>query len=83
MRFYSVSSAKHKSPELTPAQSPITPSLGQRLPIVGTPQQIQHRPSISPPPTTFNPIIYGNDVDSVDVATRVAMVFEIILIILF
>lgn len=27
-----------------------------------------------PPPTTFNPFIYGNDVDSVDVATRVAMV---------
>lgn len=26
------------------------------------------------PPATFNPFIYGNDVDSVDVATRVAMV---------
>ncbi|CAM1324954.1 MADD (predicted) [Pycnogonum litorale] len=27
-----------------------------------------------PPTTEFNPFIYGNDVDSVDVATRVAMV---------
>lgn len=27
-----------------------------------------------PPMTGFNPLIYGNDVDSVDVATRVAMV---------
>lgn len=26
--------------------------------------------------TGFNPLIYGNDVDSVDVATRVAMVIE-------
>jgi hypothetical protein len=26
------------------------------------------------PATTYNPFIYGNDVDSVDVATRVAMV---------
>lgn len=26
------------------------------------------------PPATFNPFIYGNDIDSVDVATRVAMV---------
>lgn len=25
--------------------------------------------------TGFNPLIYGNDVDSVDVATRVAMVY--------
>jgi hypothetical protein len=28
--------------------------------------------------TGFNPLIYGNDVDSVDVATRVAMVSTII-----
>jgi len=28
-------------------------------------------------PTSFNPLIYGNDVDSVDVATRIAMVCPI------
>ena len=31
-----------------------------------------HHPQ--PPTTGFNPFIYGNDVDSVDIATRVAMV---------
>jgi len=30
--------------------------------------------------TGFNPLIYGNDVDSVDVATRVAMVLQKLLI---
>jgi len=34
----------------------------------------QRRDSFSSPATGFNPLIYGNDVDSVDVATRVAMV---------
>lgn len=34
----------------------------------------QGQPFIAPPPASFNPFIYGNDVDSVDVATRVAMV---------
>ena len=29
---------------------------------------------VSLPSTTYNPFIYGNDVDSVDIATRVAMV---------
>uniref|UniRef100_A0A671T3G4 MAP kinase-activating death domain protein n=1 Tax=Sinocyclocheilus anshuiensis TaxID=1608454 RepID=A0A671T3G4_9TELE len=32
------------------------------------------RDKASPSSTEFNPLIYGNDVDSVDVATRVAMV---------
>lgn len=35
------------------------------------------RPSLTGPQTqgnVFNPFIYGNDVDSVDIATRVAMV---------
>ena len=32
--------------------------------------------------TGFNPLIYGNDVDSVDVATRVAMVILLVLIFL-
>ena len=31
----------------------------------------------SPSVCGFNPFIYGNDVDSVDVATRVAMVSEL------
>ncbi|XP_054268868.1 MAP kinase-activating death domain protein isoform X4 [Macrosteles quadrilineatus] len=31
-------------------------------------------PGAQYPPASFNPFIYGNDVDSVDVATRVAMV---------
>uniref|UniRef100_A0A146KS47 MAP kinase-activating death domain protein n=1 Tax=Lygus hesperus TaxID=30085 RepID=A0A146KS47_LYGHE len=31
-------------------------------------------PGHPPPPQSFNPFIYGNDVDSVDIATRVAMV---------
>ena len=30
-------------------------------------------------PTAFNPLIYGNDVDSVDVATRIAMVLHVFL----
>ena len=34
----------------------------------------QRRDSFSSVTTGFNPLIYGNDVDSVDVATRVAMV---------
>ena len=31
------------------------------------------------PPSGFNPLIYGNDIDSVDIATRVAMVTTVIL----
>ncbi|XP_074853391.1 MAP kinase-activating death domain protein isoform X22 [Carettochelys insculpta] len=44
---------------------------GQDIPLLmGRPQNgLQSTPS-----TEFNPLIYGNDVDSVDVATRVAMV---------
>ncbi|XP_069682984.1 MAP kinase-activating death domain protein isoform X2 [Periplaneta americana] len=42
-------------------------------------QQLEQVPQLHPQPTSaattgFNPFIYGNDVDSVDVATRVAMV---------
>ncbi len=37
------------------------------------PEMWQRRDSFSSA-TGFNPLIYGNDVDSVDVATRVAMV---------
>lgn len=32
------------------------------------------RESMTTTSTGFNPLIYGNDIDSVDVATRVAMV---------
>ncbi|NXT57771.1 MADD protein, partial [Pluvianellus socialis] len=44
---------------------------GQEVPLLlGRP----HNDLQSTPSTEFNPLIYGNDVDSVDVATRVAMV---------
>ncbi|XP_036440157.1 MAP kinase-activating death domain protein isoform X10 [Colossoma macropomum] len=42
---------------------------GQELPLLPP-----GRDKSSPSSTEFNPLIYGNDVDSVDVATRVAMV---------
>uniref|UniRef100_A0A8C8K0P8 MAP kinase-activating death domain protein n=1 Tax=Oncorhynchus tshawytscha TaxID=74940 RepID=A0A8C8K0P8_ONCTS len=42
---------------------------GQELPLLPPGQN-----KASPSSTEFNPLIYGNDVDSVDVATRVAMV---------
>lgn len=69
----SVSSARHKSPE--PPVNQIPQSIPSRSPVSpGSPFQ---RPSISPPPSAaFNPLVYGNDVDSVDVATRVAMVLK-------
>jgi hypothetical protein len=35
---------------------------------------VPYQQSTSAAATGFNPFIYGNDVDSVDVATRVAMV---------
>ncbi|NXO00310.1 MADD protein, partial [Rhinopomastus cyanomelas] len=44
---------------------------GQELPLLLGRQQNDLQ---STPSTEFNPLIYGNDVDSVDVATRVAMV---------
>ena len=43
------------------------------------PEMWQRRDSFSST-TGFNPLIYGNDVDSVDVATRVAMVRVIFLL---
>ncbi|GCB80473.1 hypothetical protein scyTo_0017190 [Scyliorhinus torazame] len=42
----------------------------QELSVGGRPRDEQ----TSTPSTEFNPLIYGNDVDSVDIATRVAMV---------
>ncbi|KAM6068449.1 MAP kinase-activating death domain protein isoform 13-T14 [Theristicus caerulescens] len=44
---------------------------GQEVPLLLGRQQNDLQ---STPSTEFNPLIYGNDVDSVDVATRVAMV---------
>lgn len=64
----SVSTARHKSPE------PPNSAMQSRSPVSPAPPHTQ-RPSTSPtPPSAFNPFIYGNDIDSVDVATRVAMV---------
>ncbi|KRT80703.1 hypothetical protein AMK59_6081, partial [Oryctes borbonicus] len=69
----SVSTAR-KSPEQSPSPSPVFQHLSNRMFIGGSPS-ISPRNSMSPtPPPPFAPFIYGNDVDSVDVATRVAMV---------
>ncbi|KAI4462781.1 hypothetical protein MML48_4g00015086 [Holotrichia oblita] len=69
----SVSTAR-KSPEQSPSPSPVLQNLNNRMFIGGSPS-ISPRNSMSPtPPPAFAPFIYGNDVDSVDVATRVAMV---------
>lgn len=80
--LYSVSSAKHR-PSLdhsaghTPIHSPGTssprrPSLAISSHISSAPTSQKGSPQGNNP--SFNPFIYGNDVDSVDVATRVAMV---------
>ncbi|KAJ8911142.1 hypothetical protein NQ315_004432 [Exocentrus adspersus] len=71
----SVSKSKQSSDtELSPALSPVNTSLQQRLSI--TPPSPSYTPQARPstPSLGYNPFIYGNDVDSVDVATRVAMV---------
>ncbi|CAG9838073.1 unnamed protein product [Diabrotica balteata] len=69
----SVSKNKSSDSESTPAMSPVTPNLQPRLSL--TPQ-VPYIPPMRPPSPSagFNPFIYGNDIDSVDVATRVAMV---------
>nr|XP_023015235.1 MAP kinase-activating death domain protein [Leptinotarsa decemlineata] len=67
--------SRSRSPEsnLLPAASPVNAATQQRLSL--TPQ-VPYVPSSRPgtPSASYNPFIYGNDVDSVDVATRVAMV---------
>ncbi|XP_031781606.1 MAP kinase-activating death domain protein isoform X3 [Nasonia vitripennis] len=79
----SVSSAKHRpsldhtavghSPLNSPGtQSPRRPSLA--ISQMGSAPPSQKGSPQSNNPGVFNPFIYGNDVDSVDVATRVAMV---------
>lgn len=76
--LFSVSTVRHRSPDSTatsPAHSPSVSPYAQRMSISQAPPAIPHRQPLTPlPPTNFNPFIYGNDVDSVDVATRVAMV---------
>ncbi|CAG5077275.1 Similar to Rab3-GEF: MAP kinase-activating death domain protein (Drosophila melanogaster) [Cotesia congregata] len=79
-----ISSSRHRpsvdhgnSSQHSPISSPIasTASSPSRMsfssPVVQKPNQAQQQQQ---PPQPFNPFIYGNDVDSVDVATRVAMV---------
>ncbi|XP_066600178.1 MAP kinase-activating death domain protein [Prorops nasuta] len=86
----SVSSSKHRpsmdytyqspSPLNSPSMSissrrpSLSPSVGQQS--SASPQKVGS-PGMLPggqPSVPFNPFIYGNDVDSVDIATRVAMV---------
>lgn len=67
--------AKNKSDtEVSPVLSPVNPNIQQRLSITPPPPMYSPQPRPSTPSVGFNPFIYGNDVDSVDVATRVAMV---------
>ncbi|XP_063927974.1 MAP kinase-activating death domain protein isoform X3 [Zophobas morio] len=66
-----LSISRQKSPEPSPAHSPI---ISPKLSITPQTPMPPQRPVSPTPPTGFNPFIYGNDVDSVDVATRVAMV---------
>lgn len=71
--FYSISRNRSPEPEISPEVSPVKPGLQHRLSL--TPQVPYMPPNRPPTPSSgFNPFIYGNDVDSVDVATRVAMV---------
>lgn len=46
----------------------------QRLSLASSPHSTPHTSHGNSPSQPFNPLIYGNDVDSVDIATRVAMV---------
>ena len=78
---YSVSSAKHR-PSLDHTASPMNSS-GNSTPrrpslaishVSSTPSSQKASPSTANNPSIINPFVYGNDVDSVDVATRVAMV---------
>ncbi|XP_017780292.1 PREDICTED: MAP kinase-activating death domain protein isoform X2 [Nicrophorus vespilloides] len=65
-------SSHRKSPDISPSQTgqQQTFSNHRSSPVVSPRSSL----SPTPQPSAFNPFIYGNDVDSVDVATRVAMV---------
>ncbi|RZC37304.1 MAP kinase-activating death domain protein [Asbolus verrucosus] len=70
-----LSISRQKSPEPSPAHSPVISSISPKLSITPQTPSMPPQRTLSPtPPAGFNPFIYGNDVDSVDVATRVAMV---------
>nr|CAH7754231.1 unnamed protein product [Callosobruchus chinensis] len=70
----SVGKSKTPEPELSPAVSPVNLNLQQQK-LSLTPQVPYVPPSRPPTPSSgYNPFVYGSDVDSVDIATRVAMV---------
>ncbi|KAG8035487.1 hypothetical protein G9C98_006933 [Cotesia typhae] len=82
-----ISSSRHRpsvdhgnSSQHSPISSPVasTASSPSRMsfssPVGPRPNQAQQQQQQQQQPQPFNPFIYGNDVDSVDVATRVAMV---------
>ena len=52
----------------------MTPQPIKNLDALAQNPELWHRRDSGGAQTGFNPLIYGNDVDSVDVATRVAMV---------
>ncbi|XP_018576848.1 MAP kinase-activating death domain protein isoform X6 [Anoplophora glabripennis] len=70
----SITKSKSSETEVSPALSPVNTNVQQRLSITPTPPAYSPQTRPSTPSLGFNPFIYGNDVDSVDVATRVAMV---------
>ncbi|XP_021954472.1 MAP kinase-activating death domain protein isoform X3 [Folsomia candida] len=66
---------KSPSKKSSPGGSSTTPTNVNVPPHPHTSGQQQHQQQPRPSnASTFNPLIYGNDVDSVDVATRIAMV---------
>nr|CAI5837230.1 unnamed protein product [Callosobruchus analis] len=70
----SVGKGKTPEPEVSPAVSPVNINL-QQPKLSLTPQVPYVPPSRPPTPSSgYNPFVYGSDVDSVDIATRVAMV---------
>ncbi|VEN43317.1 unnamed protein product [Callosobruchus maculatus] len=70
----SVGKSKTPEPELSPAVSPVNMNIQQQK-LSLTPQVPYVPPSRPPTPSSgYNPFVYGSDVDSVDIATRVAMV---------
>ncbi|XP_041365425.1 MAP kinase-activating death domain protein-like isoform X2 [Gigantopelta aegis] len=86
-KIISPSTAEHLPPLPDPESTALKTHLKQALASMSmTPQPIKNLDALAQNPemwhrresfssqTGFNPLIYGNDVDSVDVATRVAMV---------
>lgn len=61
----------HSAPQSTPESRRVSLSSSSAISAGNTPQR---HSLASPHSQPFNPLIFGNDVDSVDVATRVAMV---------